>query len=100
MRSQRYKNKGQKSSDDDSLVVDDSNILTDRSLDETTPPLEIERITKKKEKRYPFGTALVELLDDRGVIEIELDSDDKVTKKRGWVGPKAELTGGDWSKLQ
>ncbi|GJZ98496.1 DNA-dependent RNA polymerase [Tanacetum coccineum] len=83
MRSQRYKNQGQKSSDDDSLVVDDSNILTDRSLDETTPPLEIERMKKKKEKRYPFGTALVELLDDRGVIEMELDSDDKVTKKRG-----------------
>ncbi|GKG12183.1 hypothetical protein Tco_0346420 [Tanacetum coccineum] len=39
MRSQRYKNKGQKYSDDDSLVVDDSNILTGRSLDETTPQL-------------------------------------------------------------
>nr|GEY18452.1 DNA-dependent RNA polymerase, mitochondrial [Tanacetum cinerariifolium] len=65
------------------LVVDDSNILTDRSLDEPTPPQEIQK-RNKKEKRFPIGTALVEMMNERGVIEIKVDNEEgaKVMRKR------------------
>ncbi|GKC07566.1 DNA-dependent RNA polymerase [Tanacetum coccineum] len=89
MRENRFKNRVNKTSDkqkgdDTSLVVDDSNILTDRSLDEPTPPQEIQK-RNKKEKRFPIGTALVEMMDERGVIDMKVDNEEgaKVMRKRG-----------------
>nr|GEX52264.1 DNA-dependent RNA polymerase, mitochondrial [Tanacetum cinerariifolium] len=57
--------------------------MADRSLDETTPPLEINK-RSKKEKRYPIGNALVELLDERNVIEMKIENEEgaKVMRKR------------------
>nr|GEY49724.1 DNA-dependent RNA polymerase, mitochondrial [Tanacetum cinerariifolium] len=51
--------------------------------DETTPPIEINK-RSKKEKRYPIGIALVELLDERNAIEMKIENKEgaKVMRKR------------------
>ncbi|GJX48684.1 DNA-dependent RNA polymerase [Tanacetum coccineum] len=88
MRNQRFQNIANKSTDkkkgDDTNLVVDSNILTDRSLDEPAPLQEILKINKK-EKRYPIGAALVEMLEEKGVIEMILENHEgvKVKKKQG-----------------
>lgn len=69
-----------KMGENSSLEVD-SNILTDRSSDEVIPSQEIKKFVTKKAKKYPFGSALVEMLGERHIIEMLMENPESVRVK-------------------